>query len=274
MMCRWIAGTAVVVLALMVGGRLLGEEKKARAEGKRFDLCNYIGDKLGLDEKQKEEIRKIRKDFEAKTDPLIDQLWTLHHEECEAMKKALTDEQCARLPAVLRAEKNKEFQKITSRLELNDEQKATLEKVREMYHKKFEELAQEKGENKAKEFRELRHEAFNAACQALKPDQCARLLGVMREEFRLWRDPEVRRQHLKAIADQLGLSEQQREQEQKILDEYNRKIEQPASELKHLFRDEHEHMEKVLTPEQRVKWMELKKNWGLRAEATNRKEEK
>jgi len=272
MMWHRIAGLTVVILAFVIGGRLLAEEKKAAPSGdKRFDPTEFIGDKLGLNDRQREEIRKLHKEFEAKTDPLIEQLWTARHEECEQMKSVLTEAQRARLPEAIRAEVNNEFQKVAARLDLNDEQKAKVEKMREEFHKKFEALAEEKGANKGNRFRELRHEAMGAMCQVLRPEQRAKMPAIMHEEFRLWHDPAARQEHLKAMADQLGLTESQRAQEQKIQTENNRKIEQTAQELKQVFKEEHDALDKVLTPEQRTKWMELKKSWGLKERETNRK---
>jgi len=252
---------------------LFAREEK-RSGDKHFDPVQTIGAKLGLDDKQKEEIRKIHNDFNQKTDALMQQLWTLRHEECEEMKKALTDEQRAKLPDVLKAEKDKEFQKIVSRLELNEEQKAKVQKIRDSFAPKFEELAQQKGDNVGKQFRKLKHEAFGAVCEVLNPDQRNKFPGVIREEFRLWRDTEARREHLRAMADQLGLKEQQKEQEQKILDDYNRKIQQPANELKELHRQEAAAMEKVLTAEQRTKWQELKKQWGFKEDQSEPRKER
>src|SRR5580704_5516565 len=95
-----VLAVAGLVLAAN-GGRFLAGEKGEPA--KKHDHLEKLAAKLKLSDKQKEEIRKIHTDFDAKADPLEHQIWALHHEEHEAMKKVLTTEQRAKAPAAIKA---------------------------------------------------------------------------------------------------------------------------------------------------------------------------
>src|SRR5580704_16895003 len=113
-----VLAVAGLVLAAN-GGRFLAGEKGEPA--KKHDHLERLAAKLKLDDKQKEEIRKIHTDFEAKADPVEHQLWVLHHEQREAMQKVLTAAQRAQAPQALKGLADQEFQKATAELNLNDE---------------------------------------------------------------------------------------------------------------------------------------------------------
>jgi len=257
-MARFRFAVLVVAgLALAASGdRFLAEEP-----GKKHDHLEKLAAKLKLDDKQKEEIRKIHADFEAKADPVEHQLWVLHHEEREAMQKVLTAAQRAQVPEALKGLADQEFQKATAELKLSDEQKAKIGKIREEYEPKFRELAagKEKGEKVHKQFRELRHQMTGAIRAELNGEQRDKLPIVMREEHRFWRNPESRRELFKALGEKLGVSADQKEQFRKLHDEYESKVKLLHTELKKLHQEEHAAIEKVLTEEQRAKWKELHK---------------
>jgi len=250
---------AVATLALAAGG-LRAEEPKE--PGKKHDRLEMLATKLGLDDKQKEELRKIHQEFDKKSDPVEHQIWALHHEEHEAIRKVLTDEQRTKAREAMKEMKEKEFEKLATKLGLSDDQKRKISEIREKYEPKFHELAamKEKGENVHKQFRELRHEFLDAVRPDLTEEQRAKLPILLREEHHYWRNPEVQREHLKAVLDKLDLSAEQKEKIKKIQDEYEPKIKDEVSQLKKLHHEEHEAMEKVLTAEQRTKWQELRKH--------------
>lgn len=260
MMWNRLGVMALTLLALAAGGQLVAEEKGQ--PGRRHDRLEALASKLGLSDQQKEEIRKIHADYDKKMDPLEEQLWALHHAEHEAMSKVLTEDQRAKLPEVMKEVMHKELDKMADKLGLTEAQKQKVEKIHEMYAKKFRDLAAQKGENARHKFHELRSEAMATVGKDLNDEQRARLHSVMREEFHRMHDPAVRREHLKAFADKLGLSAEQKEQVQKVHNEYEQKIEKLAEQLKQLHKDEHAAVEKVLTEEQRTKLRELLKSRG------------
>ena len=258
MQWRRMAGAVLAVAALAVGGRLVADEPKAEPTAKGHDRLDAMAAKLGLNDQQKEEIRKVHADFEPKLADAEHQLWTLHHEEHEAMSKVLTDEQRGKLPTVLKAAREKEMDKLADKIGLSDEQKKKLMEVCEEHEKQFHETAA-KGDDGRKQYHELRHAFFEAIGKELTDDQRAKLPGVLREEYHQWREPETRREHLKAIGDELGLNDEQKDQIKKIHEEYDQKTEKPMAELKQLRQDEHAAADKVLTDEQRAKLQELRK---------------
>jgi Spy/CpxP family protein refolding chaperone len=258
-----VAGAALALLALVAGaGRLSADEKKSEA-GKRHDRLEALAHRLGLNDKQKEEIRKIHHEFDQKQDPLEHQLWSLHHEERERIGKVLTKEQRDKVPGVFREGLEKELNRVGAKLDLSSDQKEQIRKIHAKYSPKFRELAQHKGGEKSRgQFRHLRHEEFAEVRHVLNEEQRAKLPGVLRSEFRQWRDPAKRRQLLKAFADRIGLDDKQKDQVKKIHEEYDPKVQQLTHQIAELHKQEHEAMEKVLTAEQRTKLQELHKAHG------------
>jgi len=250
----------VAVLALAAtGGRFLADDKSESA--KKHDHLERLAVKLGLDDKQKEAIRKIHTDFDVMADPVEHQIWALHHEEHTAMHKVLTDEQRAKAPAALKALADQEFAKASAELKLSDEQKAKIDKIRAEYEPKFHELAsgKEKGEKAHKQFGELRHKMVSAIRAELTDEQRDKLPAFVREEHRFWRNAESRREMYKALGDKLGVSAEQKAQFRKLHDEYDPKIKALHAELKKMHQDEMASIEKVLTEEQKAKMKELHK---------------
>jgi Spy/CpxP family protein refolding chaperone len=249
--CR-LAVLAVIVLAAG-GGRFVADEP-----GKKHDHLERLAAKLKLSDQQKEDIRKIHADFDARTDPIEHQLWVLRHEEREALKKVLTDEQRARMADTLKAMRDAELQKIAGELKLTDEQRQKIGKIREEFEPKFRELAgqKEKGEAVHKQFRELRQQFLTAVRAELTDEQRDKLPAIMREEHRLWRNVEARREHLKALGDKLGLSAEQKDQCRRIHAELDGRVKELATQIRQFHRDEHTAVEKVFTDDQKAMWRE------------------
>jgi len=243
--------TALAALALVAAAGVFAADAP-KPEAKGHDRLDAMAAKLGLNDQQKDQIREIHKDYGHKLADAEHQLWTLHHEEHEAMGKVLTDEQRAKVPGLLKAARDKDLQKMAGELGITDEQKKELEPILEEHEKKFHELAA-KGEGAREQYHQQRHEFHEAIAKVLTNEQREKLPGVLREEYHQWRDPVARRGHLKALADELGLSAEQRTQVEKIHKEYDEKTTEPASQLKQLRKDEHAAVDKVLTDEQRAK---------------------
>src|SRR5438132_464198 len=83
-----------------------------------------------------------------------------------------------------------------------------------------------------RECRALRHEALQAMREVLTEEQRGKVPGILREESREWRNTGERNKRLKAIADQLGLNEEQREKIGKIHAGNKSKIDQLEAQLK------------------------------------------
>jgi len=257
-----VAGMALALLALVAGaGRLSADDKKAEP-ARRHSRQEALAAKLGLSDEQKEQVKKIHHDFDQKEDALEHQLWSLHHEEREAVSKVLTSEQRAKAPELIRKGMEKELDKVADKLGLSSEQKQRVKKIHAGYAPKYRQLAGQKGKDTRGQFRHLRHEEFAAIRKELTAEQRAKLPGVVREEMHHWRDPAARRKVLKALGDKLGLSDEQKEQVKKAHEEYDPKIGKAVQQLAQVHKEEHEALEKVLTPEQRTKLRELRKGTG------------
>jgi Spy/CpxP family protein refolding chaperone len=251
---------AVATLALATAAvRLAAEEPKA--DTRKHDRVEMLAKRLGLDEKQQEQIKKIRDDYDLKTDPVEHQLWALHHEMHEAVRKVLTDDQRAKAADALKEMRRKEFDTLADKLGLSADQKQKIGKIHEAFEPKFHELAasREKGENVHKQFRELRHEFLEEVRPVLTEDQRTKLPILMREEHHHWRNPVARHEHFKAVFEKLDLSADQKDQLKKLHAEYEPKLKDLHTQLRQLHHEEHEAMEKVLTDAQRTKWQELRK---------------
>jgi len=251
-----IAGMAVAILTLAVGTMSL------RAEEKKHDRADALAAKLALNDEQKGEIRKVFTEFEAKMDPIEDQVWMVHHEARAELHKLLNNDQRAKMPEVVKEECEKQLQAFATKLGLTDQQKQQVEKTAMQFEKKFKDLAAQNPENARKQFRELKHELFTAVGQELTNEERIRAQGVLREEFHQWRQPEFRREHLKVFADKLALNAEQRTQAEKILTDCEQRIEKPVAQLKELHEQELAAMDKVLNDEQRAKLKEIMKSRG------------
>ncbi len=258
-----ISVTVVTILALAAGGaRLTAQEERSKTEGNRSDRLEALVAKLGLNDRQKEEIQQVQKDFDKRAEPLEQRLWTLHQEEFTAMRNTLTEGQRAKLPELLKEAWDKELRRITGELGLNDDQRQRVMKIRDEFQPKCLALMDQKGEDAFRQFHELRSAAHREVRQILTEEQRTKLPGIQREEFHRLHDPAIRREFMNSVAEKLNATKDQREQVQKIMAEYNPKMEQPTAEFKKLHQEERAAIEKVLTPEQREKLDVLRKSKG------------
>jgi Spy/CpxP family protein refolding chaperone len=255
---RLLMALVVLLLGVLVAP-LPAQGKADQPAAKPHDRVDAMAARLGLSDGQKEQVRKIIAEYDPKADEVEHQMWALHHDEREAMSKVLTDSQRAKVPEILKEEREKELDKVAGELGLSDEQKEKVKKIHAEYHQKFHQLA-EKGGAAPGAYRHLRHEEFAAIGHELNDAQRAKLPGIIREEFHQWHDAAALERHLKAIADKLDLSAEQRDQVKKVLAEYQPKMEKLVAQLHQVHHDEHEAISKVLTDEQRAKLNEHRRS--------------
>jgi len=251
-----IAAMAGALLTMLVGAFCVN------AQANKHDRAAALTAALGLNNQQTEEIRKVYADFDAKIDPVEEQLWSAHHEARTELQRLLNDEQRAKAPQILKEEKQKELRSIGTKVGLTDQQWKQVEGTLTQFENRFKELAAQKPEDARKGFRELKHEMCAAVGQELNDEQRVRLQGVIREEFQQWQQPGFRREHVRAIEDKLGLSPEQKTQAEKVVAACERTSEKPLAQLKELCQQERQAIDKVLTDEQRAKLNQLMKGRG------------
>jgi Spy/CpxP family protein refolding chaperone len=252
----------MALVALPLGPLVAPPHARAKADqpaAAHHDRVAAMAARLGLSDAQKDQVRKIIAEYDPKVDEVEHQMWALHHEEREALGKLLTDSQRAKVPQVLKEEREKELNKVAGELGLSDEQKEKVKQIHAEFHQKFHQLA-EKGGAQPGEYRHLRHEEFAAIGHDLSEAQRAKLPGIIREELHQWHDAATLTGHLKAIADKLDLSAEQRDQAKKILADYRPRMEKFAAQLRQVHQDEHGAISKVLTDEQRAKLNEHRRS--------------
>ncbi len=259
MLRSFLSGIALTAVALLVGGSLLYAEGARCEKGKASARCEALAAKLNLTDKQKEEFHKIHTEFHTKAAPLKKQLWAMHHEQFQAIKKVLTDEQRAKLPEFMKSEWDKRWQEMSGKLNLTEEQKQKIDKVRAEFREKFQQLATNNSEKSPAKFHELRHEAFKAITAQLTPEQRSKFWSAFREERHHWHNSTAQAKEHNAFAEKLGLSADQKKQIDQVCTEFSKKREEAVKQLKQLRQEEHTAMAKVLTAEQHLKLNELRK---------------
>jgi hypothetical protein len=284
----WHRGAVLAVALLAVAviqGRLLADEPKQKPQ----DPLDALAAKLGLDDKQKADIQKLQADYDKEIGPVRLLLWNTYHDEQLALVKLLTDGQKAKVPETARAMREQLLQTIATGLGLGDGPRQRLAKVCADYEPKFAALVAPKlgGENVDKEKAAAIHKqiadlrlAFLAAVEdELTPAQRVRLAALLREGPGLPRyEAEAatlvfvlltasvahfsQPDYLDTLTEKLGLSAEQKKQFQTAAADYGAKIDKTGKELLDLQQQERAAMEKVLTPEQRKKWQEMRKASG------------
>jgi protein-disulfide isomerase-like protein with CxxC motif len=218
------------------------------------DQLDAMARELNLSDRQKQQVKQIYADFDRKANPLIRQLCTNREEEWQALQNVLNEGRRAKLNEVLKAEAAKEMQSIAQKLNLSEEQKERVEKIRKDFWKKFQNVCTQKGENMAREYRQIYMEAVGAARQVLTPAQFAKLSAIQRQDFHEGlHDFAVRPAHLKAMAEQLGLGADQLNQMKQHCASCEKKRQRPEAEFKQLCKEECAALDMVLNAEQRAK---------------------
>jgi len=241
---------AFSALALVAAAGVFAADPPKAEPGKGHSRLDVMAAKLGLSDQQKDEIGKIHTDFDHQQAAVEHQIWTKRHEEHEAIDKVLTKEQHAKAQDLMKAARAKEVEKVESELKVTEEQKKKIEPILEEFEQKFHE-AIAKGEAGREDFHKTRHEFHEAIAKELTDEQRLALPGVMREEYHQWRDPAARREQLKALADQLGLEEKQRDEIKKIHEQFDKDDEPLTAQHKQLHEAERAAVDKVLNDDQR-----------------------
>jgi Spy/CpxP family protein refolding chaperone len=249
-----LAVAALTALALAASAAARADNPPG---GKDQERMTAWASKLGLSNQQQEQIRKVCTDFEDRADPVEEQLWKLHHEAFDAVKATLTQEQRDKLPEVIKTDMAREGKALADKLGLSEEQRQKVERIREEYEPKFREVCSQSSDAARKQMHQLRSEFIHDVRQVLSDEQRAKFWGVMREEFHRWRDPVARHERLEELANQLGVSADQKAQIQKVCGEYRPRFEKAATQLKELCHEHRAAVEKVLTDEQRTKARDL-----------------
>jgi Spy/CpxP family protein refolding chaperone len=239
---------------------LRADEKRNPTEGIHQMWLDSAVRELALTDKQKQEVETIQTECRNKAEPLMKQLATLKHEEYQAMRQALTEEQVAKLPDVLRTIWDREGQRMADALGLNKDQRERIAKIKEDYRPKFRELFAQKGEKSAERAHELKAEFLSAIGKELNDEQRVRFPHVLHEEMVRMHEKAAREQCEKEVAEGLGLNAEQKDRLQKIEQQYDPKTDKVLAELKQFHQDEKARLEKILTPAQRTKFQELCKS--------------
>lgn len=245
--------TALTILALASGRLLAAPPDEKQPGGSGSDRLDALARELNLSDRQKQQVKKIYADFDRKANPLIRQLCMNRDEEWQALQNVLNEGGRAKLNEVLKAQGAKELQSVAQKLNLTEDQKERVEKIRKDFWKKFQNVCTQKGENMAREYRQAYMEAVGAAHEVLTPAQFTKLSAIQKQDFHEGHDFAVRQAHLKAMADQLGLSAEQRNQIKQHCASCEKKCEKPEAEFKQLCKEECAALEKVLNAEQRAK---------------------
>jgi Spy/CpxP family protein refolding chaperone len=252
---------ACAITAVAVAGvALRADEKRNTTESIHQMWLDATVRELGLNDKQKQEISTIQTECRNKAEPLMKQLSMLKHEEYQEMRGALTEQQLAKLPDVLRTVWDREGQRIADGLGLNKEQRERIEKIKEEHRPKFRELFSQKGEKAADRAHELKAEFLAAIGKELNDEQRVRFPSVLHHEMARMHEKAAREQCEKEVSEGLGLTAEQKEKFQKIEQQFDPKVDKVLAELKQFHQDEKGRLEKVLTPAQRMKFEELCKS--------------
>ncbi len=257
--------TALTALALTVSAAVSARDDNKQAGGKDQERLAAWASKLGLSTQQQERIHTLCNEFCEKADPVAEQLWKLHHEEFDAMKGVLSEEQREKLPAAIKNLMTRECRAFTDKLGLSEDQRQKVGSIREEYEPKFREVCAESSETARKKMHELKSEFFGDIRRVLTDDQRGKFWGVLHEEFHQWRDPVARHERMEELGEQLGVSADQKAQIQKIRSEFQPKIDKLATQLKDFHHEERASIEKELTEEQRTKAHDMWKDLGANA---------
>jgi hypothetical protein len=263
MMLIRFAVTGFAFLALLNSGRSLAADKPNPDNGKSAWL-NSLTARLGLNTQQQDTIRKNHEEFDKKADPLEQQSWAQCQAERQAIRQVLDAQQQTKFDDGLRTMRHKEIDKVATKLGLNAEQQQQMRQLCDQFEKKFEEAAagNEQGEKQCQQFRQIRDEFLAALRPQLNEEQRFKLPFLIREEHRHFRDPAVRRSHLIALENNVGVNDQQRQQIQKINETYEKQAATVTQQLAQVRKEEHEALENTLNAEQREKLREMRKAYG------------
>ncbi len=250
----WIVLAGAAAAMILIGQSNADQPKN---QAKVTDPWAMLGTQLNLDAQQQQQLRQITDEFRKKAEPARQQVRQLRHQEMQAVQAVLTEEQKKQLPQALHTMWDKEWQTIGARLKLTEQQKQDIAKIRDEFGKKFHDMAKQTPADMSEKAGELKTEFFTAIDNELNPQQRAELPVVLHEEFGQWKNKEFRQQHLKALGEQLKLTDAQKQQIEKVHTDFGPKLQGPMDQLKKLHEQEFDAVEKILKPEQRTKLHDL-----------------
>ena len=257
MVWQRLAVTTFSILALAFAGVLPARAQEQQPAGNGSNRLDVLARKLNLTDKQKEQVEQIYKDFDRKATPLLKELCKERDDEWQGLQNALSEDQRAKLKEAIKTQAAMELKSIAEKLNLSEEQTKQVEKIRKTFWKKFLNVCMQKGENMAREYRDLCMEATLAGHHVLTPEQRAKLAAVQRKDFGEWHDFIFHHEHLKALGQQLGLSDAQVNQLQEACAGHERKMEQPMAQLKDLCKDGCASLQRVLNADQQARFHEV-----------------
>jgi len=269
MSIRRLALSAFALTFAVIGpSRLWADEQKGSKASDHNCILDAMAAKLGLSAAQKEQMRKTHGEYEQKAESLEHQIWTLQHQECEASAQLLTAEQRTQVPHAIKAEIDRRLQQVAAKLDLNDEQRQRLEKVRAEYAPKFKELMgakADKEKDSAASFHQLRKQEFEAICMELNNEQRTRLPGILKAEFRNWRSAAGKAEFLKDVENKLGMTAEQRQKCDKVRAEYEPRLETLHGQLRQVWKEKETAIRQLMDEKQRAEFDQLMKQGSEKA---------
>jgi Spy/CpxP family protein refolding chaperone len=210
MVWQRLAFAVFTALTVASVGLLPAQEKQKLDKGS--ERLEAAASKLQLNDEQKQQCRACCAEFQKKAEPLIKQLTTLRDEEWQAMGKVLTKDQRDKLSDVFKKLGDKELEGLSKKLNLTEEQKQQVKKIREEFSQQFLKISARKDEGLAREYHDLWMKTYTDVSKVLTKDQRPKLPGVVKQDFVEWLDFAYRPDTLKEVGEHLGLNAEQRKQ--------------------------------------------------------------
>jgi hypothetical protein len=249
----------VCMVVVLVGGKLVcAKQTQDTAPQARCHRLEALASELGLSAQQKEEIATIHADFAKNACPLQQLMRALRQEQREAMRQILTQDQRARVKEVIQAQREAKWQAIAARLNLGDVQKERIDEIRRAYAQRFADLAAQQGEHERHQFRDLRHEKYQAIARQLTDEQRVSFGEMVPRAYGQHRDSGARVAFWKSVGEKLGTSPEQKDQFKMIHTVCAAKMESPKAQFQQLRQESRAAMLRVLTEEQRVRFLEIR----------------
>jgi Spy/CpxP family protein refolding chaperone len=225
--------------------------------GKHNCVLDAMAERLGITPAQKEQLDKIHSDFEQKAKPIYKQMWAQFREHKQAVNQILTADQRKELPQVMKSARLKMLESFETKLGLNEQQKKDAARICNDYTDKFNDLGDKSDDQAFEKFLALKQENMEAFCQILTPEQRVKLPGLIQEEFASGEASTSKNEFRNLLGEKLNLSTDQKQQFEKICNDFTSKIDKQKEQLQTLWQQKIAAVEKVLTADQQKKFREL-----------------
>jgi Spy/CpxP family protein refolding chaperone len=252
----FVAGIATAVLVPSGGTAVADDAKQGEC------ILNAFATKLGLNEDQKTQLRRIHDDFEKRAEPTCRQIMKLHVDHHHAVLQILSPEQKQQLPDVMKAERDRMLDAVAKKFELTEEQKKQAAKLCDETAAKFKTLAEGDDPKRPEAFKAFKNERFEAFCAILTDDQRVKLPALIQEEMQNGRTPGSKSDLRNAMVEKLKLDAEQQQRLDKTCDEFAGKIDEQKATIRKMCKEKNETVAKVLTEEQKVKFEQYVKAAG------------